>query len=46
MEVGDFEDPSLVYGADEESVAQPVSSATESPAEGEKKWWSIRNRNF
>lgn len=47
MEVGDFENPSLVSGADEESIAaQPVSSATESPERGEKKWWNIRSRGL
>ena len=46
LEIGDFEDPSLAYGADEENVARPVTSAMESPTDGEKKWWNIRNRNF
>jgi nucleobase:cation symporter-1, NCS1 family len=46
MEVGDFENPSLAYGADEEDVAQPVSSASETEGRGDKKWYSIRNRNF
>jgi nucleobase:cation symporter-1, NCS1 family len=47
MEVGDFEDPSLVVGADEESVAAGrVSSGTDSPERGEKKWWSIRSRKL
>jgi hypothetical protein len=46
MEVGDYDDPSLVYGADDDTTAGPTSSATERPVDGDKKWWSIRNRNF